>query len=227
MLVELSTKSKGAQGFAMVDDEDFDRVSKRNWYLTNGYAVSNDGDLVKMHRLILNASTDAIIDHIDRNQINNQKSNLRIVNREENVHNQKKRTGTFNNYKGTLYIPRLKLWLSRCRMYKQDFHLGYFKTEIAAAIAYNKKASELSPGFILLNEINLSDEEQAEILLRERSCILPAEKRSSHHNIYWNKKAQKWDVRIRLNNKYKQIGSFSSEEEAFEARKRALMQLKK
>jgi hypothetical protein len=41
-----------------------------------------------------------IVDHIDRDKLNNTRENLRIVNKEENVHNQKKRNFTKNNYKG-------------------------------------------------------------------------------------------------------------------------------
>jgi len=97
-----------------------------------------------MHRLITKAKDGELVDHIDRNKLNNTRSNLRIVDREGNVHNQKKRTNTNNNFKGVQFIKRLGLWQSRCRIYGNDYFLGYYKTEIAAAYAYNKKATELS-----------------------------------------------------------------------------------
>jgi len=72
--------------FALVDDDDFDFLNGFKWYLSNGYAI--DKKRRKMHRIILKPKTSEMVDHTDHNKLNNQKSNIRIVNKCENVHNQ-------------------------------------------------------------------------------------------------------------------------------------------
>jgi len=203
--------------YAIVDDCDFEYLSKWKWYLSNGYAISGNGRK-KMHRLILNAKDGELVDHKDRIKLNNTRNNLRIVDKEGNVHNQKKRTNTINNYKGTHYVKKLGLWQSRCRIYKNDYYLGLYKSEIAAAIAYNRKAVELSD-CILLNYINLPEREQDEILVSDLSKIIPAEKVSKAKGIYWIRKSGgmkcgKWTVMIRVNGKNKYFGRFIHEQDA-------------
>lgn len=201
----------------LVDDADYEWLSQWKWYLSGGYAISNE-KRKKMHRLILNAKDGELVDHIDRNKLNNTRANLRIVDREGNVHNQKKRENTNNNYKGTQFIKRIGLWQARCRMYGNDYFLGYYKSEIAAAIAYNRKAAELSD-CILLNEINLPIEKQNEILVSDLSQIIPAERRSEYDGVYWHKKSGrmkcgKWEAKIRVDGKYKSLGRYLDEQEA-------------
>lgn len=119
--------------FALVDNELFSYLNKTKWYMSNGYAISGSAKGVfksrtKMHRIVLGAKADDLVDHIDGNKLNNQLANLRIATREQNVHNQKKRNGTKNNYKGTNYVKRINAWQSRCRMNGQDFFLGYYSS---------------------------------------------------------------------------------------------------
>jgi hypothetical protein len=204
----------------IVDDCDYEYLSQWKWYLSNGYAISND-KRKKMHRLIMNAKDGEIVDHIDRNKLNNTRSNLRIVDKEGNVHNQKKRANTNNNYKGTQYIKRLGLWQSRCRIYGNDYYLGLYKTEVAAAYAYNKKAMELSE-FILLNKFDIPIEVLEQMLITDLSQIKPAEKKSTQKGVYWCKKTGrmkcgKWEAKIRINGKYKSLGRFINEDEAISA----------
>jgi hypothetical protein len=195
----------------MVDDEDYEYLSQQKWYISRGYAVGNGWK--KMHRLILKANDGEIVDHIDRNKLNNTKSNLRIVNSTENAHNQEKRIGTLNTYKGVYYVRKKKVWQSRCRIYGNDFFLGYYKSEIAAAYAYNKKAKELSE-YALLNDFNLPIEILEEKLIADLVSIIPAEKQSQHKGIYWHKGKEKWVVCIVINTKRKTLGSFKNEIDA-------------
>ena len=88
------TKNK----FTLVDDEDYELVNKYNWYFGAGYARSMEKIL--MHRLIMKAKKGQMIDHIDGNGLNNQRSNLRFCTHSQNMANKKGFKNTSSKYKG-------------------------------------------------------------------------------------------------------------------------------
>lgn len=79
----------GAGKYAFVSPEDYTRVMRHSWYYRNGYALCKiDNKEVRMHRLIMDVTDpDLIVDHVDRNRLNNTRDNLRIINYIENANN--------------------------------------------------------------------------------------------------------------------------------------------
>lgn len=83
-------KLMNSDDLAKVDDEDYPVLSRLNWYLSDGgYAITDcPVKHIKMHKLVTGPIPNhAVIDHIDRNKLNNQKSNLRVVSQSNNVRN--------------------------------------------------------------------------------------------------------------------------------------------
>lgn len=76
---------KGKGMFAIVDADDYNKVSSIKWFNVNGYARSRDGK--SMHRLIMSPPEDREIDHRNHNRLDNRKSNLKICTRQENARN--------------------------------------------------------------------------------------------------------------------------------------------
>lgn len=78
-------------GYAIVSDEDFERVSKYKWYRfkkrNTDCAYSTVGHMY-LHRYILNNPDGKMIDHIDHNGLNNCRDNLRICTNQQNLFNQ-------------------------------------------------------------------------------------------------------------------------------------------
>lgn len=72
---------------AIVDDEDFERISQRAWYFRAGYAMRSVRsrvekykiDHIRMHREILGVGPKTNVIHVDGNGLNNRRSNLRIA----------------------------------------------------------------------------------------------------------------------------------------------------
>lgn len=133
----------------LVDNEDYEFLSKYNWHLSlDGYACNRV--LGRMHRYILQAPKGVLVDHIDRDKLNNRRFNLRIATVSENSQNSGPRNGS--KYKGVSKKSGVKPW--RARIYcGREVNLGSFETEIEAAKAYNKKALELFGKDCFLNEI--------------------------------------------------------------------------
>lgn len=79
----------GAGRFAEVDPEDYVRLSRTKWFLRNTYAVAViDGVSVRMHRLVMHEDDPRIvIDHINRDRLDNRSSNLRRMTPTENANN--------------------------------------------------------------------------------------------------------------------------------------------
>lgn len=122
----------------LLDDEDYERIDKTGWYLTpenrneNGnlnvrktrYATHDTYG--KMHRWILGITDSKIVvDHIDHNGLNNQKSNLRTVTSSQNKKNQTLVKNNKFNFNGISFenskSPRIRVrWSSGEVEYKYN-----------------------------------------------------------------------------------------------------------
>ncbi len=149
---------------ALVDDEDYDELSKYKWRIKVGdgglfYARRNkriNGKRIEipMHRQIMNTPKGMEVDHIDHNGLNNQKSNLRNCTTQENQFNVSKIRGK-SKYKGVCTYKNGKRELFRVfiSINKKQTFIGYYKTEIEAALAYNDAAQKHYGEFAQLNVI--------------------------------------------------------------------------
>lgn len=159
--IPLSIRGKNAGKYvAIVDDDDYDYLMKWTWTVGNGrntkYAIGREKKFrINMHRIIMKTPENLLCDHIDGNGLNNQKSNLRNCSRSQNQWNRRKTINTSSKYTGVhLFRCRKKTyWMSQIRANKIVHHIGYFKTEEDAALAYNKRATELHGEFARLNKI--------------------------------------------------------------------------
>lgn len=148
--------------FAIVDDEDYEMLSSiGKWSLNAGYAArtqrskETDGKqkFISMHRLILNAPKEYIVDHINGNKLDNRKSNLRLCTDSQNLKNQGKRKANTSGYKGVFWHIRQNRWIAKLYSNKKCIYLGMYDCPIEAAKAYNAGALKHHGEFANLNQI--------------------------------------------------------------------------
>lgn len=97
--------------------------------------------ILKIHKLVANAFLEKIegkeiIDHIDRNKLNNNVNNLRYCNIMENNRNTEKRNNTSSIFKGVSWEHNK--YLSYIYLNYKQIRLGRYNTEIEASNARNK-----------------------------------------------------------------------------------------
>lgn len=77
----------------LIDDCDYEKVMRWKWYAkaegSRHYAVTVRSPMQRMHRMILNAKPEQVVDHINGNGLDNRRENLRICSREENAKNRR------------------------------------------------------------------------------------------------------------------------------------------
>lgn len=138
--------------FAIVDDEDFEELSKHKWNISSkGYACRMVGNnpgrkQILMHREILRTPKGLFTDHIDGNKSNNQRSNLRFCTAGENMRNRKKYSNNTTGFKGVTQCG--KYISARIQCDGRVIALGSFSTLKQAAAAYIKAAKELFGEFL-------------------------------------------------------------------------------
>lgn len=142
--------------FALIDDEDFSSISRWNWSITSTryylYAHRRDGRrLVKMHRFILSAPTNKVVDHINGNGLDNRKINLRLCSPAENARNQRKHKNNVSGFRGVSWCKREKKWVAYVAKDGVKKFVGYFKNKKLAALARDQKATSLHGEFAKLN----------------------------------------------------------------------------
>lgn len=90
---------------------------------------------------------DRLVDHRDRNSLNNALSNLRLATYAQNVHNREKLPRNSTGLKGAFFNKQIKKYVSEIRHNGERTFLGTFETAQAAHEAYCRAANELHGEF--------------------------------------------------------------------------------
>lgn len=145
---------------AIVCDCHYDLVKDVKWcYSPLGYAVRRVGgrkaSLTYMHRIIAEAGTGQIADHINLDKLDNSCFNLRIVTRKQNNINKSITSKNTSGYKGVSYITRRHSWQSKLEEGGKAIYNRYFKTAEEAAIAYDVAAIQVHGEYAKLNMLGV------------------------------------------------------------------------
>lgn len=158
MIVSIKNSDKNFE----IDDEDYDLLMTH----ANNFRLTFKGDVhcySKIHqtstvvcRIIMGSifykNNWKEVDHIDRNKLNNKKSNLRFATLSQQAANKSKYKRSKNNipFKG-VYTDQSPGFKSGIRVNNKFIYLGRFKEPILAAIAYDKAAVKYFGEFASLN----------------------------------------------------------------------------
>jgi hypothetical protein len=144
---------KLTQGYvALVDDEDFDRVSKCIWVPNpcrsrntvyaqrNFYKEDGKRSTQSLHRFILGVTDSKVeIDHKDNNGLNCQKYNMRVSTHSQNQANSTLRITNTSGLKGVYRYSERK-WKAQINFQGKKISLGYFNNKEEAKEVYNLAA---------------------------------------------------------------------------------------
>jgi len=222
----LKGRARNIGKIALVDDEDFERVSSEKWYVNKGkhteYAGTNshikgkarkDKDRnhnQQMHRFVLGLSKGdgKHVDHKDGNGLNNQKSNLRIVTNQQNCWNR-------INYKGFLGVSKCPdEGNAHWTVGVSGKYYGQYNKKKIAALVYDEIVRNIRDEFATQNFPN---ERLPKGFLIPNFNIKPriADHRSGVSGVTWHKTKLKWRVIV----KKKGFGYFKKLEDAIQRRK--------
>jgi hypothetical protein len=133
--IPLRNKKKEIVDYALIDADDYERLSQYKWSKSfSGYACSSNKKVRTMHRLIVDTDVPKgyVIDHINRNRLDNRKSNLRVVSQSLNLHNRCV-SGVVNMYGVSLCSSNNNIYIARFA----NNHLGCFDDPREAAARYD------------------------------------------------------------------------------------------
>lgn len=136
--------------YALIDPSDWEAVSQHSWHYSGGYA--KNGRVGSMHRFIMQPATGLVVDHINRDRLDNRRSNLRICTQTQNKSNVGMRPSNKSGYRGVFQKPNGG-WYVRVNAGRDMLAVnkGPFETAEAAARVYDAIALEMRGEFAVLN----------------------------------------------------------------------------
>jgi hypothetical protein len=144
--IHLLDRAGRVRATATVDEADFELVAPYRWRLNesprgNVYALARrylgnrKEKPVYLHRLVAGEAAPEV-DHADGNGLNNQRSNLRVASRSENMQNlRRQRKGKVSPFRGVTRDPRGPGWRARGALNGRETFIGYYQTEQEAGAA--------------------------------------------------------------------------------------------
>lgn len=145
----------------VVDDEDYDWLSKYNWnaswrgaaYYAYRPRLNSDGpgpSTIAMHRTIMKTPDGLFVDHINENTLDNRKENLRNCTRAQNYHHRKKRRDSQCSFKG-IHKDSNGSWKTRISLNGKRYYIGSYRNERLAALVYDAAARLFHGEFAVTN----------------------------------------------------------------------------
>lgn len=135
----------------LVSAEDYLLVSQHPLYIqhhVNGYKVKRvviktKGGLLPLGKFLL-GNLEGVVDHIDRNPLNNQRENLRVVSGIQNSQNRKLRVDSATGFIGVIYCADRQAFRAIYRPNGLRYQKDGFKTAREAALHYDKMVKAFS-----------------------------------------------------------------------------------
>lgn len=149
--------------YAKVDPADYKRLRGYEWFSIKGprsfYAArrargtkASKFARMYMHRELIEIADGLLVDHINHDGMDNRRANLRAATHSQNMYHRGKRSGTTQSkYKGVYWRKRNRKWQALITFQKKKIYLGYFRSEIEAAKAYDRAARKYHGEFASLN----------------------------------------------------------------------------
>lgn len=125
---------------ALIDLDDVDKVRDIKWSLDGyGYAIGSTPKRQKIHRLIMDCTSNMEVDHINGNPLDNRKSNLRICNHQQNIMNIGMYKHNKSGHKGVSWFKTRNKWRAVITYDGKQIHLGYYDN-LEEAVEARKQA---------------------------------------------------------------------------------------
>lgn len=149
--------------WVMVSDADYPSVSAHLWFPSGNsskrrgmyFATNIDNKVVHLHRFIMDPSPGLVVDHINGDNLDCSRENMRLVSAVENGWNRTKNYNSTSPYKGVSKRPappmRTKCWQASIVCTKRRIWLGDFVTPEDAAKAYDDAARKFFGGHAAVN----------------------------------------------------------------------------
>ena len=150
---------------ATVDADDYEWLSQWKWFALKARAFHyasrsirlDSGKLLAMpmHRVIMDAPKGLFVDHVNHNQLDNRRVNLRLCTHHENARNRTSSCNSTSKYLGVSWNKGIQKWSAQIRIDGVKTWLGGFASEIDAAHAYDAAARKHHGEFANPNFQNL------------------------------------------------------------------------
>jgi len=154
-------KFLSTNGFEVIIDLTMkEKITKYKWWVLirnnrpnsvyRSTRVQGKNKTIRISRELLGKTEGMVIDHINNNPLDNRISNLRFCTLAQNSQNRKSH---IKKYKGVYWQKADSIWIATIQRDNKKYHLGSFKTQIEASVAYNKAAIKLHGNYAKLNKI--------------------------------------------------------------------------
>ncbi len=145
------------------DEQDEEAVRRYHWSPRRGkrtfYAWTRPPELrrgpdhrpsVVMHRYLLHPPPEMTIDHINRNGLDNRRSNMRLATVQENCWNRKQANHS-TGFIGVTWLKPQRIYQAKIRQDGKCYSLGCFKDPVKAAHAYDEACRRMRGEFAMVN----------------------------------------------------------------------------
>lgn len=138
--------------YTVIDEKDFDEVSRFKWcfdglYATRNCEIGGKRTMQRLHLFLMGPADGMEVDHRDLDRLNNRRSNLRCATRGQNGCNRGIHKNNKSGHKGVILCKRTGRWIAGIVVNKSRKHLGTYDSPEEAHAAYVSAAKELHGEF--------------------------------------------------------------------------------
>jgi hypothetical protein len=154
--VPLHNRYSDTPTHALVDGVDFVRVALRSWYVnaqgypTCGVRNGRGSKTLSLQRFIMNPPEGMVVDHINRNKLDNRRENLRVVTYQESAFNRGVKKNKVDSPLKGIRAARNQ-WEARITVGGVLLSVGFFATATEAARGYDAASRFYHRGHAPLN----------------------------------------------------------------------------